>query len=178
MGPVIYKLICARVLGDVRRAWSFVLENTTNYDTAATCSNSPRCSQGGRSGCSSPCLVPQAPGALQVVIRAPARCHRGGRACLCVTGRSIRRSRKLFEESVPCYLTMLHFTLCMDMHGVTLVHIYIYIYIYRGEGLSLRGMLSLGAWRMGLGCSGKILPPPSSSPPSPRLRVAGKLRVA
>jgi hypothetical protein len=129
MGPVIYKLICARVLGDVRRAWSFVLENTTNYDTAATCSNSPRCSQGGRSGCSSPCLVPQAPGALQVVIRAPARCHRGGRACLCVTGRSIRRSRKLFEESVPCYLTMLHFTLCMDMHGVTLVHIYIYIYI-------------------------------------------------
>ena len=38
---------------------------------------------------------------------------------------------------------------------------------YRSEGLPLRDMLSLGAWRMGLGCSGKILPsssPPSSSP--------------
>ena len=33
--------------------------------------------------------------------------------------------------------------------------------------LPLRDMLSLGAWRMGLGCSGKILPPPSPSPPSP-----------
>ena len=30
--------------------------------------------------------------------------------------------------------------------------------------LPLRDMLSLGAWRMGLGCSGKILPP---LPPSP-----------
>ena len=36
------------------------------------------------------------------------------------------------------------------------LHIYIYIYIYRSEGLPLRDMLSLGAWRMGLGCSGKI----------------------
>ena len=35
----------------------------------------------------------------------------------------------------------------------------------RSEGLPLRDMLSLGAWRMGLGCSGKILP--SSSPLSP-----------
>ena len=34
---------------------------------------------------------------------------------------------------------------------------------YRSEGLSLRDMLSLGAWRMVLGCSGKILPPPPSS---------------
>ena len=38
-------------------------------------------------------------------------------------------------------------------------HLYIYtsIYgsIYRSEGLSLRDMLSLGAWRMVLGCSGK-----------------------
>ena len=39
--------------------------------------------------------------------------------------------------------------------------------MYRSEGLSLRDMLSLGAWRMGLGCSGKILPSPPSSPPSP-----------
>ena len=44
---------------------------------------------------------------------------------------------------------------------------------YRSEGLPLRDMLSLGAWRMGLGCSGKILPPPpplssSSSPSSPK----------
>ena len=40
------------------------------------------------------------------------------------------------------------------------------ILVYRSEGLSLRDMLSLGAWRMGLGCPGKILPssPPSSSP--------------
>ena len=30
--------------------------------------------------------------------------------------------------------------------------------------LPLRDMISLGAWRMGLGCSGKILPSPSSSP--------------
>ena len=35
----------------------------------------------------------------------------------------------------------------------------------RSEGLPSRDMLSLGAWRMGLGCSGKILPPPP--PPSP-----------
>merc|ERR1711927_117436 len=34
--------------------------------------------------------------------------------------------------------------------------------------LPLRDMISLGAWRMGLGCSGKILPsPPPSSPPPP-----------
>ena len=39
--------------------------------------------------------------------------------------------------------------------------------------MPLRDMISLGAWRMGLGCSGKILPsppsspPPSSPPPSP-----------
>ena len=35
--------------------------------------------------------------------------------------------------------------------------------------LPLRDMISLGAWRMGLGCPGKILPspPPSSPPPSP-----------
>ena len=32
--------------------------------------------------------------------------------------------------------------------------------------LPLRDMISLGAWRMGLGCSGKILPSPSPSPPS------------
>ena len=33
--------------------------------------------------------------------------------------------------------------------------------------LPLRNMISLGAWRMGLGCSGKILPSsPSPSPPS------------
>ena len=36
----------------------------------------------------------------------------------------------------------------------------------RSGGLSLRDMLSLGAWRMGLGCSRKFLPPPSSSSPS------------
>ena len=33
--------------------------------------------------------------------------------------------------------------------------------------LPLRDMISLGAWRMGLGCPGKILPPPSPPPPSP-----------
>ena len=43
---------------------------------------------------------------------------------------------------------------------------YIYIYIYRSERLSLRDMLSLGTWKMGLGCSGKILPPSPSPPPS------------
>ena len=32
--------------------------------------------------------------------------------------------------------------------------------------LPLRDMISLGAWRMGLGCSGEILPSPSSPPPS------------
>ena len=36
----------------------------------------------------------------------------------------------------------------------------------RSEGLSLRDMLSLGAWRMGLGCSGKSLPLPPSPPPA------------
>jgi hypothetical protein len=36
----------------------------------------------------------------------------------------------------------------------------------RSEGLPLRDMLSLGAWRMGLGCSGEILPSSPSSPPS------------
>ena len=41
----------------------------------------------------------------------------------------------------------------------------LYNFLYRSERLSLRDMLSLGAWRMGLGCSGKIIPP-SSSPPS------------
>ena len=46
------------------------------------------------------------------------------------------------------------------------VNIYIYIYIYFGvKDLPLRDMISLGAWRMGLECSGKILPsPPPSSP--------------
>ena len=39
-------------------------------------------------------------------------------------------------------------------------------HINRSEGLSLRDMLSLSAWRVGLGCSGKILPPPPS-PSSP-----------
>ena len=46
-------------------------------------------------------------------------------------------------------------------------NIYIYIYIYIGvRDLPLRDMISLDAWRMGLGCSGEILPssPPSSSP--------------
>ena len=39
------------------------------------------------------------------------------------------------------------------------------MFIYIGvRDLPLRDMLSLGAWRMGLGFSGKILPP---SPPSP-----------
>ena len=33
--------------------------------------------------------------------------------------------------------------------------------------LPLRDMISLGAWRMGLGCSGKILPSPSPPPSSP-----------
>ena len=46
----------------------------------------------------------------------------------------------------------------------------LYIYIYRSEGLPLRDMLSPGAWRMGLGRSGEILPssssPSSSSPAS------------
>ena len=36
--------------------------------------------------------------------------------------------------------------------------------VCRSEGLSLRDLLSLGAWRMGLGCSRKIIPPPPSSP--------------
>ena len=42
-------------------------------------------------------------------------------------------------------------------------------------------MWSLGAWRIGLGCSGKILPlpsPPSPSPPSPtRIWEMGSSRV-
>ena len=33
--------------------------------------------------------------------------------------------------------------------------------------LPLRDMKSLGAWRMGLGCSGKILPSSPPPPPSP-----------
>ena len=33
--------------------------------------------------------------------------------------------------------------------------------------LPLRDMISLGAWRMGLGCPGKILPSSPSPPPSP-----------
>ena len=33
--------------------------------------------------------------------------------------------------------------------------------------LPLQDMISLGAWMMGLGCFGKILPSPPSSPPSP-----------
>ena len=77
----------------------------------------------------------------------------------------------------------------LEKLGFKLKEIYIYIYIghyrthirkykklyevyetrilnmNRSDGLSLRDMLSLGAWRMGLGCSGKILPSsPSSSP--------------
>ena len=39
--------------------------------------------------------------------------------------------------------------------------------LHRSEGLPLRDMLSLGAWRMGLGCPGNILPSPSSPSPSP-----------
>ena len=48
---------------------------------------------------------------------------------------------------------------------------------YRSEGLPLRDMSSLGAWRMGLGCSGKILPPSPSSPsPSPStLGLSGQI---
>ena len=43
-------------------------------------------------------------------------------------------------------------------------NIALYIKILIGvRHLPLRDMISLGAWRMGLGCSGKILP----SPPSP-----------
>ena len=66
-----------------------------------------------------------------------------------------------------------------------LIYIYIYIYIYipidAGQplranytsiyigvrDLPLRDMLSLGAWRMGLGCSAEILPSSSPSPSSP-----------
>ena len=33
--------------------------------------------------------------------------------------------------------------------------------------LPLRDMLSLGAWRMGLGCSGNVVPPSSSASPGP-----------
>ena len=45
----------------------------------------------------------------------------------------------------------------------------LYINILIGvRDLPLRDMLSLGAWRMGLGCSGEILPSsPSPSSPSP-----------
>ena len=83
-----------------------------------SCSSPRSVPHSARSACFSPCSVPQehskwllepllgAPGALKVAIQAPARCHRRRRACFCVTGRSKRRSRKLFEESVPCCTTL------------------------------------------------------------------------
>ena len=43
--------------------------------------------------------------------------------------------------------------------------------LYGSEGLPLLDMLSLGAWRKGLGCSGKILPPPPSPSPSSSPKV-------
>ena len=47
-----------------------------------------------------------------------------------------------------------------------------YIYIYRSEGFALTGYDIPGSWRMGLGCSGKILPsPPSPSPSSSPTRI-------
>ena len=40
------------------------------------------------------------------------------------------------------------------------MYINIYIYIYMGaRDLPLQDVLSLGAWRMGLGYSAKLLPP-------------------
>ena len=52
------------------------------------------------------------------------------------------------------------------------IDLYIYIYIHIGvRDLPLRDMISLGAWRMGLGCPGKTLPssPPPPSPPPTRV---------
>ena len=47
-----------------------------------------------------------------------------------------------------------------------IIYKYDSIYIYIGvRDLPLRDMISLGAWRMGLGFSGKILPSPSPSSP-------------
>ena len=56
----------------------------------------------------------------------------------------------------------------LHIHDISL-SLSLYIYIYIGvKDLPLRDMISLGAWRTGLGCSGKILPsspsPSSSSP--------------
>ena len=57
------------------------------------------------------------------------------------------------------------------IHTYITLYIYIYIFLYIPyigvRDSPLRDMLSLGAWRMGLGCSGKILPPPPPSPPPP-----------
>ena len=79
-----------------------------------SCSSPRSMSQGTRSGCSSLCSVPQCvpsscsslcsvpqvPGAVRTVFRTPAWCHRSTRACFCFTGRSKRRSKKLFESFV------------------------------------------------------------------------------
>ena len=51
------------------------------------------------------------------------------------------------------------------------------IYICIGvRDLPLRDMISLGAWRMGLGCSGKILPSPSPSSSPTRVWEGGSYR--
>ena len=55
------------------------------------------------------------------------------------------------------------------------MHIYIYIYI-RVRNLPLRDMISLGAWKMGHGCSGKICP--SSSPSPTRMWKMDSSRVS
>ena len=44
-----------------------------------------------------------APGAFGTPLRAPTRNHRDTRACFCATGRSKRRSKKLFKEAAQLH---------------------------------------------------------------------------
>ena len=51
------------------------------------------------------------------------------------------------------------------------------MYICRSEEFPLQDMLSLGAWRTGHGCSGKILLPPSSPSPSSSPRGSNQVQT-
>ena len=72
---------------------------------------------------------------------------------------------KYKKESIECCCRGAStYNLVYPIYVYMINNMYIYIHI-AARDLPLRDMISLGAWRMGLGCSGEILPsPPPSSP--------------
>ena len=95
------------------------------------------------------------------------------------SGRSARAAIRgpLFQTTVSLKKSFQQ----LDVLGLLLEGEFWYVLIGVRD-LPLRDMISLGAWRMGLGCSGKVLPsspsPPPSPPPSPtRIWEMGTSRV-